>query len=404
MAVELSKASRAVPVTALLQRVSKRVAAEQELCLHPRLFHAVARHFDFARVSVQLKRGVRRNELTDFRYDVALTANVAKRNLARSEIVKWPELGNLAALEARLQANGTDSVLQVHGIPNARLLAVAQTLDILRGSFPPATVAELRACLERQAGDGVDPEMLWEIAARNHCAVEVCWSDAGLAACDATFYAQATAPPRLVRDGGNSVRSWSKWANSPLRGYRTQTLTAALRDHLQRALPEYMVPSEFVLLDALPVTPSGKLDREALFSAGDFHARDGNVPFVAPRNDIELCIAEIWANVLGLDRVSVSANFFALGGHSLLATQVMAKVRQAVRLDLPLRELFEHPTVAGLSQQVRAALESPGACAAEATIPRVLDLEAPPDVDQMSDAAVDELLRQLRDGNNDSAG
>ncbi|WP_063748729.1 non-ribosomal peptide synthetase, partial [Chondromyces apiculatus] len=128
---------------------------------------------------------------------------------------------------------------------------------------------------------------------------------------------------------------------------------SAYREHLRAKLPDYMIPAAFVVLDALPLTPSGKVDRKAL-PAPDGRLEDA-LAFVAPRTPVEEILAGIWALLLGLDRVGVQDNFFELGGHSLLATQVSARLRTVLGVELPLRVLFEAPTVAGLAAQVEAA-------------------------------------------------
>ena len=123
--------------------------------------------------------------------------------------------------------------------------------------------------------------------------------------------------------------------------------------YVKGKLPDYMVPSAFVFLDALPLTPHGKLDRSALPRPED-GSRSGNHS-VAPRNPTEEVLAGIWSEVLGVTEVGIHDDFFLLGGHSLLATQVIARVRQALRVDLPLRALFEAPTVAGVADRVMSA-------------------------------------------------
>ncbi|HWS56473.1 MAG TPA: amino acid adenylation domain-containing protein, partial [Pyrinomonadaceae bacterium] len=125
-----------------------------------------------------------------------------------------------------------------------------------------------------------------------------------------------------------------------------------LREHLRRVLPEHMIPSAFVSLEQLPLTPNGKVDRKAL-PEPEFEAAAGHV---APRTPTEELLAGIWAEVLGVERVSVGDNFFELGGHSLLATRLASRVRELFKVELPLRALFEHPTVGELAGRVEEAL------------------------------------------------
>ncbi|WP_172386774.1 non-ribosomal peptide synthetase [Streptomyces sp. MNP-20] len=130
-------------------------------------------------------------------------------------------------------------------------------------------------------------------------------------------------------------------------------LPGALREHAARALPGYMVPAHLITLDALPLTPSGKLDRSAL-PAPDVRA-DEHTAYRAPRDHREETLAAIVAEVLGLERVGVDDDFFVLGGHSLLATRVISRIRAALGVDLPLGALFENPTVARLAQAAATA-------------------------------------------------
>ncbi|HEX6289833.1 MAG TPA: amino acid adenylation domain-containing protein, partial [Herpetosiphonaceae bacterium] len=128
---------------------------------------------------------------------------------------------------------------------------------------------------------------------------------------------------------------------------------AALRQHVGASLPDYMVPSAFVVLDALPKTPSGKIDRKAL-PAPEL-AAELDERFVAPTNLIEELLASIWANVLRVERVSIHDNFFNLGGHSLLAAQLVSRIRETFGIELPLRSIFEAATLAELARRISAA-------------------------------------------------
>jgi amino acid adenylation domain-containing protein len=129
------------------------------------------------------------------------------------------------------------------------------------------------------------------------------------------------------------------------------SIAAELRRWLMGQIPEYMVPAAFVSLDALPLTPNGKVDRQALPDpAGARFATSAD--FVAPRGPVEALIAGIWADLLGVDQIGASDSFFDLGGHSLLATQVTSRLRDALGVELALRELFGNPTLAELARRV----------------------------------------------------
>jgi acyl carrier protein len=110
-----------------------------------------------------------------------------------------------------------------------------------------------------------------------------------------------------------------------------------------------MIPSAFVELEEMPLTPNGKVDRRAL-PAPERTRPELEGVFVAPRTPAEQAMAEIWAQILKMEQIGVHDNFFALGGHSLLATQVVSRLRNTLQVTLPLRSLFENPTVAELSQ------------------------------------------------------
>ncbi|HEX6291103.1 MAG TPA: amino acid adenylation domain-containing protein [Herpetosiphonaceae bacterium] len=127
-----------------------------------------------------------------------------------------------------------------------------------------------------------------------------------------------------------------------------------LRKFLGEHLPDYMIPSAFVVLPSLPLNANGKIDRGAL-PAPEQIRPDLDQPFVAPRTPIEEVVAGIWADVLDLDRVGVYDNFFELGGQSLVAARIMARVREACHVELSIRSLLEQPTVAGLAEQIASS-------------------------------------------------
>jgi acyl carrier protein len=134
-----------------------------------------------------------------------------------------------------------------------------------------------------------------------------------------------------------------------------------LYEHLKGHLPGYMIPASVIILDQMPISPSGKLDRRAL-PEPDQMRPDLEVVYLAPRTSIEEELAHLWSDMLSIEwdgalsPIGVNDNFFELGGHSLLATQIISRVRETYQVDLPIRRVFENPTIAGLSEIISQTL------------------------------------------------
>jgi acyl carrier protein len=156
-----------------------------------------------------------------------------------------------------------------------------------------------------------------------------------------------------VRDQGSRDASVEHLTPDP------RSLIPELRAFLRARLPVYMVPAAFVLLDVLPRTPNGKIDRNALPAPAD-HATDADETYVAPRTPIESVLTTMWHEALQTTRVGIHDNFFDLGGHSLSATRIISRVRQAFQITLTARQLFETPTVAGLAEHMITTERQPG--------------------------------------------
>ncbi len=139
---------------------------------------------------------------------------------------------------------------------------------------------------------------------------------------------------------------------------RERATIQRLREFLGETLPAYTIPSAIVLLDAMPLTPNGKVDRNALL-ARDVERSWSETEFVTPRTAAQKIVAGIWSQVLRVDRIGINDNFFELGGHSLLATQIVIRLREIFRIDLPVGALFDAPTIDGLVNLLAKAWDGP---------------------------------------------
>src|SRR5262249_38952800 len=145
----------------------------------------------------------------------------------------------------------------------------------------------------------------------------------------------------------NEVKSWSAYASDPLENGLRQQLIPQLRDYLKERLPEYMVPSAWMMLKQLPLTTNGKLDRRALPAP---HSRPEEFgEYVAPRTELERTLADIWAQVLRVDQVGIRDNFFELGGHSLLIVKMLARLRE-IGLSAQVRNVYASATLADMAR------------------------------------------------------
>ncbi|MFF1278698.1 amino acid adenylation domain-containing protein [Streptomyces marokkonensis] len=323
--------------------VDRAVERETELLVDPGLFDTLADVLDgFGGVDVRIKQGAYDNELSRYRYDVVLHKRPADTvSLAAVPDVPWDDAGGFTGLSERLR-EAHPAPLRVAGIPNARLAA-----DLV-------AVAEIDGVPVR---DGVVVTALTDLGARNGYRALVTWT-AGAAdgRLDAVFVPEdgTTAPP-AYRDLYLPGPAPERYANDPLAGRKDGALVTALHAALAERLPDYMVPAALVVLDALPVTPNGKLDQKAL-PAPDAAASASQL---APATPEEETIARIFAEVLGLPRVGADDDFFRQGGDSIVSIQVVSKAR-AAGLSLTAQDVFAHRTVRAIAAAAGPAPDATG--------------------------------------------
>ncbi|UUU27828.1 non-ribosomal peptide synthetase [Streptomyces sp. DSM 40750] len=310
--------------SALRAAVERSVRWEGELLLDPDFFAAL----DGFDTEIQIKRATHHNELSRYRYDVVLRPE-ARSVLPEVPEANWAAVGGLDGLAALLA--GRPGGLRITGVPNARLADDLADLRRLEGS-------------SREAAPGTDPEDVHALAAQYGYRAALTWNGS---ADDGAFDAV------LVLDGpfGPLYRTADAYphANRPAPFRDVGALMRTLRGHAAEWLPDYMVPSAFVPLHALPVTPSGKIDARAL-PAPDYAAMSSGR---APRTTRERLLCGLYAEVLGLDAVTAEDDFLALGGDSITAIQLLIRARES-GLRLTTRDVFRHRAVEALA---RAAVE-----------------------------------------------
>jgi microcystin synthetase protein McyA len=363
--VELHKAPDSLSVTILQQRVQKQIFAEKQLVIDPAFFLALKQHLPkISHIEIHLERGHFHNELTKFRYDVIIHIGHKIYPTVDISWLDWQQAKLTLPYVRQLLIETEPDILGIANVPNARVSLDVKAVELLKNSEGLTTVGELRQALQSMATTGVDPEEIWALSAELPYVVDISWSDNSVDGQYQVVFKKCiasqmqpivVAPPCSGKT--TSSQTWSNFANTPLQEiYHTQ-IVSQLRQHLEAKLPNYMMPSAFVMLDALPLTPNGKVDRNAL-PAPEVTQLLSESDFIAPSTTIEETLVNIWTEILGIDNIGVHYNFFNLGGHSLLATRVASQIRQIFHIEIPLRRIFEEPTIAGLAKDIEKATKA----------------------------------------------
>ncbi|WP_281279367.1 amino acid adenylation domain-containing protein [Streptomyces armeniacus] len=321
--------------------VARAILMEKELVLDPEWFTRWAERHGAGGVDIRLKPGRPHNELTRHRYEVVLHKSPdGARHLAGLPELSWGlQADSLADLADHFRSPENGPVRVVR-IPNARLtgeVADAAAADIAS----PAAVP----------GPPLDPQDLRAWAAEHGWGAALTWNATAAECFDAVLFpAGPVAGEPLTGVYVPAGRGERALANEPAAAGRIGTLVGGLRGYLRDRLPEHMVPATVVAIAEVPLTANGKLDQRAL-PAPDF-ARSATGR--APRTPQEEALCGLFAEVLGLDRIGIDDDFFSLGGHSLLATRLVSRIRAALNVEVPIRVVFEAPTVVQLIEHLSA--------------------------------------------------
>ncbi|WP_192881645.1 non-ribosomal peptide synthetase [Nostoc sp. CENA543] len=357
--IMLYQASEELATEDWWQLVQKNLQEDQELIIDPAFFNDLVQHLpQISQVQIQLKRGRDRNELTRFRYDVILRIGDEISPSIEPQCLDWQQDQLTLPTVRQLLLETQPEMLRVNSVPNARVWKQVKLLELLAKDEKPATVGGLLQNLEAfTQQEGIEPEDFWSLSHDLPYNIAISWSDTGKNACYDVVFSRRSLGLRhgILPLSGETpqLKPWSQYANNPLQSKLTRQLVPQLRSFLKKSLPDYMVPSAFVTLEALPLTANGKVDRRALPAPHTARA-DLEKAFVAPRTLEEQVLADIWAEILSLERVGIHDNFFALGGDSIRSIQVLALAKER-GLHFSVQQMFLHQTIYELTQNLATA-------------------------------------------------
>ncbi|PHM41043.1 Amino acid adenylation [Xenorhabdus szentirmaii] len=340
----------------LANRVQRRLQQEEEFLLSPTYFAQLpTRYPEIERVDILVKRGIGDNEMLRYRYDVILHKKAVSNqqeestNSAGSSAhapFTWRDFVSLENLRDMLQRK--EQILAVSGIPNARIKDDVELSEGLRhwpanqfiysseqaGSFSPHSAEQVQSF-----------ELLLQYAEQCGYQCGITWSQQQPDLLDVIF-SRGALPQIQARADYNQTHLANYPQISSISGELSEHLEAALK----KQLPEYMVPSLYITLERMPLSLNNKIDKKALPIPNEDDLR--RQTYIAPRDEIEKKLCELWQNLLKVRQIGVYDNFFTLGGHSLQATRLISSIRNELNVEIPLKSIFENPTLEKLSQIV----------------------------------------------------
>jgi amino acid adenylation domain-containing protein len=358
--VKFTQADDGMERSRLQQQVERSHFEEPELAIDPALFYALQDKFPQIRqVQVRLSRGHSQNEMTQFRYNVLLHLGQSQgdRQLpksATSQRSRTEHLHNWKLNPITVEAvqkcliEREPEIFLITNVTNSRVNAAVKTVNWLCNQTSPKTVGRMREILQDSEELAIAPQNWWDLETVVPYTVEITWSKQTHTGDYDVLLVRHGVDATVVPTAQPLSHSWNHYTNDPLQSSFARQLIPELRQFLTQTLPDYMVPSVFVPLEKLPLTTSGKVNRRALPVLNEDLTHSVSSTNT-PSTPTESTLIEIWKELLQLKQVSTHDNFFELGGHSLLATQMTSRVRDAFGLELPLKHVFEAPTIAQLA-------------------------------------------------------
>jgi natural product biosynthesis luciferase-like monooxygenase protein len=360
-AVELARADDSTALVDVQSRIRRRSGEEGELVVDPQYFEVLARELvDASFDRAEVKAGRAHNEMSAFRFDALLRKRGG--SLASPPIeattVQAPDPCSLDRLARLLDQQ--PAALRLAGVPNARLVADVAATSLLVADRGGETVADLRHAIAAHQ-PGIEPDDLRTISPDYEVHVE--FATGRPDRLDVLFVRRdPSGQRRHVTRAHHALGPLNAYTNQPAqRTARGSALVPALRDHARKKLPEYMIPSAFVVLDALPLTPNGKIDRAAL--PAPERGRSDALLHQPPGNDLERQIVTVLKELIGVDEVGVDDNFFDLGANSLLMVQASVKLRTVLGRTVPLVRMFQYPTARSLAVALGTGEAEPASAA-----------------------------------------
>lgn len=355
--VQMLQASPDDSIDDVRQRIIARKEREKELVVAPEFFMALQYRIPrIQSVEVLPKSGRAANEFAKFRYHVVF--HVGSESGAAVEVpsLEWESQGwDISGFESWL-VKSCPPVLRLKSLTNARVEDDVRACRLIWESSGLKGMRQLQEVLKEDSpSSGIAPDAIVETIRGCGYDAVACWDDTDQTGrFDVVLSRKAGEARRLAtRARGLRLKSGQQYTNRPHTTIDSTAAILEIQSALRESLPEHMIPSDFIPMLALPLSPNGKLDRRALAAIEDSTSIPAPAATRTPLDDLAL---SLWAEVLGRDAITLDTNFFEAGGHSLMATQVVSRIRRSLGYQLPIQSLFEAPTPASFAKVLDSQL------------------------------------------------
>ncbi len=343
--------------------VNYRLQKEEEISIDPGFFYFLPQIIPaITAVDVQIRGGDYSNEATKCHYDIWLYVGQAAPKVIPNDVSEvWQDSYSLDWVAETLSFN-PDQVIQIKAIPNQRVqkdYVLSQLMEQLNNE---TSVKELKQQVDKVKVSGINPTDLWQLGERLGFKTHIRWSNDGsdgkieVVFIPAQYQNYIPEKPSelsilLEKEYFMAKKETIDLINIP------EHQIQIWRNAIKNILPEYMVPNRYVALNHFPITSNGKIDRKNLPIPTQKIIVTETAEFIAPRNDTEQLIHDIWSKLLVLNPISTNSNFFELGGHSLIAVRVMLSLEKETGVRLPISLLFENSTIQKLSNIIDISIK-----------------------------------------------
>ncbi|MCK5686530.1 amino acid adenylation domain-containing protein, partial [bacterium] len=357
--IEHFKAGDSICVSDLLKRVKKEIKIENELLVSPELLRKLPYYIpEITGIKIFIKEGNFENELTKYRYDAVLYLGNTFEEFQKTDTIDWKKEKNSISDIVEILKNKQSAYLRIENIINGRLendIAVSSLL------FDGELNGDQKLdddMIKDKIIKGLNPADFFTLNEKlPDYDIEVTLSHTHDECFDVTFINRLKKSelkkikPDLKEHRNLSDLQWKNLTSTPLSGTIS---TTELKDWLKESLPDYMIPSAFVILDEMPLTANGKIDRKEVVKLGNLAniEHKASEHYIAPRTDKEKELCEIWENMLHIPKIGVIDNFFELGGHSLLVAEMAVAVKKHFGTELSFPPFMKNPTVEALAEML----------------------------------------------------